>query len=111
MKILLDECTPRLLKIRIASFDVFTVQDMGWAGIKNGELLTLAATKFDVFITTDKNLRFQQNLTGHQLAFIELPTNQVPVVAELVPTIQLVLETISPGVFIQIPLPETESKK
>jgi hypothetical protein len=43
----------------------------------------LAEGHFDVFITTDRNLRYQQNLTGHQLGVIELPTNQVPIVAEL----------------------------
>jgi Domain of unknown function (DUF5615) len=80
MRILLDECTPRILKNRLSGFEIVTVQEMGWAGIKNGELLILAATQFDVFITTDKNLRQQQDLSSCPLAFIELPTNQVPVV-------------------------------
>lgn len=105
MKLLLDECTPRILKRRLAGFEVSTVQDAGWTGIKNGELLRLAEGHFDVFITTDRNLRYQQNLTGRQLAVIELPTNQVPIVAELASAIKGALEKIAAGDFIEIPLP------
>lgn len=60
---------------------------------------------FDVFITTDKNLRYQQNLSSRRLAFIVLPTNQVPVVAALLPAIDAALATIKSGDFIEIPLP------
>jgi predicted nuclease of predicted toxin-antitoxin system len=59
MKVLLDECTPRVVKRRLPMHDISTAQEMGWAGIKNGELLKLAETQFEVFITTDKNLRYQ----------------------------------------------------
>jgi predicted nuclease of predicted toxin-antitoxin system len=105
MKVLLDECTPRILKRRLTGFEVSTVQDVGWAGIKNGELLALAENQFDVFITTDRNLRNQQNLTGRRLAIIELPTNQVPIVAKLAPAIQDALGKLAPGQFVEIPLP------
>ena len=64
MKILLDECTPRLLKRLLSEFEISTVQDMGWTGVTNGALLAMAEAEFDVFVTTDKNLRYQQNLTG-----------------------------------------------
>ncbi len=80
MKILLDECTPRLLKRLLSGFEISSVQEMGWRGVTNGALLRQAEDQFDVFITTDKNLRYQQNLTGKQLAIVQLPTNQVPVV-------------------------------
>jgi hypothetical protein len=62
MNIILDECTPRIVKKRLPHFAIRTVQEMGWAGIKNGALLKLAEAQFEVFITTDKNLRHQQNL-------------------------------------------------
>ena len=91
MKILLDECTPRLLKRLLSGFEISTVQEMGWTGVTNGALLRQAEDQFDVFITTDKNLRYQQNLTGKQLAIVQLPTNQVPVVALLAPVVQEVL--------------------
>lgn len=64
MKILLDECTPHLLKRLLTGFEITTVQDLGWAGITNGSLLKLAEGHFDGLITSDQNLKYQQNLTG-----------------------------------------------
>ena len=78
---------------------------LGWTGVTNGALLRQADDQFDVFITTDKNLRFQQNLSGKRLAIIQLPTNQVPVVALLALAVQEVLARIKPGEFVEIPLP------
>jgi hypothetical protein len=108
MKILLDECTPRILKRTLHGLEISTVQEMGWAGIKNGDLLALAEDRFDVFVTTDKNLRYQQNLTKRRLAIIELPTNKVPIVRSLAPQLQKALATIRPADFVSIELPETE---
>ena len=105
MKVLLDECTPRVVKKRLPMHDISTVQEMGWAGIKNGELLTLAEAQFEVIITTDKNLRYQQNLAGRALAVLVLPSNQVPVVERVLPAIESALQTIKAGDYIEIPLP------
>jgi hypothetical protein len=105
VKILLDECTPHIVKKRLPQRDIQTVQAMGWAGIKNGRLLQLAEPLFDVFITTDKNLSYQQNLSDRRLAFIVLPTNQVPIVAKLLPAIDAALATIKSGDFVEIPFP------
>ncbi|HYV11266.1 MAG TPA: DUF5615 family PIN-like protein [Pyrinomonadaceae bacterium] len=85
MKILLDECTPHVLKKLLTGFEIKTVQDQGWSGITNGALLRLAEGQFEVFITSDQNLRYQQNLAKRQLAIIQLPTNQVPLVVKLAP--------------------------
>ena len=63
MKILLDECTPHVLKKLLTGFEIKTVQDQGWSGITNGALLRLAEGQFDVFITSDQNLKYQQNLS------------------------------------------------
>ncbi|MBO0861330.1 MAG: DUF5615 family PIN-like protein [Chloracidobacterium sp.] len=105
MNILLDECTPRIVKKRLPHFAIRTVQEMGWAGIKNGALLKLAEAHFEVFITTDKNLRYQQNLAKKKLAVILLPTNQVPIIAALIPEIEAALNEIQIGEFIEIPFP------
>ena len=75
---------------------------MGWAGIKNGELLRLIAGDFDVFITSDKNLRHPQNLAAFELAVILLPSNQVPVVQALLPQIDEALDNIGPNDFKEI---------
>ena len=104
MKILLDESVPRLLKLRLPQLNISTVQEMGWAGIKNGELLRRAEELFDVLVTADQNLQFQQNLSGHKLAILVLPTNQVPLVAKLVPVIETLLTTIQPGAVVDVPL-------
>lgn len=72
MKVLLDECLPRKLKLDVDGEVVKTVPEMGWAGIENGELLRLAEAEFDVFLTRDRNLEYQQNLKKFALAIIVL---------------------------------------
>jgi hypothetical protein len=105
VKILLDESAPRLLKLRLSQLEISTVQEMGWAGIRNGELLRRTEAGFDVFITADQNLRYQQNLSGRTLAVTVLPSNQVPVVDQLLPQIETTLATIRPGTVVEIPDP------
>ena len=102
MKILLDECTPRVVKRRLPGHSISTVQEMGWAVVRNGELLAKADGVFDVFVTTDKNLRHQQNLKKFKFAVIILPSNQVPVVASLINQIEALLNTVQPGEFYEI---------
>jgi predicted nuclease of predicted toxin-antitoxin system len=102
VKILLDECTPHVLKKLLTGFEIKTVQDQRWSGITNGALLRLAEEHFDVFITSDQNLKYQQNLAGRQLAIIQLPTNQVPLVVKLAPRVQATLESIQTGEFVAI---------
>ena len=103
MIVLLDESVPRLIKNRLSRFEIKTVQEMGWTGIKNGDLLKRAEKKFDVFITADKNLRYQQNLSGRNLAVILLPSNRVTEVIALLPALERSLKAAKPGAFLQIP--------
>ena len=72
MRVLLDECMPRKLKRELEGHDAHTVPEMGWASKKNGELLRLAAGHFDVFLTVDRSLAYQQNLTGISIAINSL---------------------------------------
>ena len=104
MKILLDESVPRLLKLRLPQLNISTVQEMGWTGVQNGELLRRAEQHFDVLITADRNLRYQQNLSGRKLAILVLPSNQVPLVTRLVPVVETLLITIQPGAIVDVPL-------
>src|ERR1051325_7500447 len=106
MKVLLDECTPHVLKRLLTEFEIKTVQDLGWTGIKNGALLRLAEQHFDVFITSDQGLKYQQNLANRQLAIVQLPANQVPLVVRLAPKLQEALNRIQTGELIEITLPE-----
>jgi predicted nuclease of predicted toxin-antitoxin system len=105
LKILLDESVPRLIKTSLPEFSISTVQEMGWTGLKNGDLLALAEKQFDVFITADRQLRHQQNLTGRRLSVIVLPTNQVPAVIALLPAIQQAIERIQRGAYEELTLP------
>ena len=72
MRILLDECVDRRFTRELAGHDVTTVPQNGWAGIKNGSLMKLAEADFDVFITVDRNLSFQQNIPRYDIAVIVL---------------------------------------
>jgi len=74
MKILFDQGTPLPLRRSLTSHEVATAFEMGWSKLANGELLAAAEGKFDALITTDQNLRYQQNLQGRQLAILVLPT-------------------------------------
>ena len=102
MRILLDEGVPDVIKRRLNSFSIATVEEMGWRGIKNGALLDLMAEEFQTIVTTDKNLPFQQNLAKRRIAAVILPSNRVRIVIELMPKIESVLITITPGQFVEL---------
>ncbi|MBE9009419.1 DUF5615 family PIN-like protein [Pseudanabaenaceae cyanobacterium LEGE 13415] len=99
MKILIDECIDRKFTKLFTDHEVKTVPQMGWAGIKNGQLLLLAATEFDVFITVDRNLPFQQNLPQFDIAIVVLSalSNRLADLQPLVPQILEILPTAPKG--------------
>lgn len=94
MKILFDECINRRLGKEFPDHDFYTTHSMGWAGKKNGNLLSLAQEDFDVFITVDKNLQFQQNLSKFNISVIVLDTPRIDLkhLKSLVPKIQEALK-------------------
>ena len=82
MKILLDECISMKLKTHLNEFDVSTVAELNWHGIKNGQLLKKAIeSKFDILITIDKNLSFQQNIKNKDLIIVVFNVNTSSVLA------------------------------
>jgi len=99
MRILLDECIDRRLAKTFSGYEVKTVPQMGWAGIKNGQLLNVAQQEFDVFITVDRNLSFQQNLPRFRIAVIVLKvsSNQLIYLQVLVPQIIAALPDVLEG--------------
>jgi predicted nuclease of predicted toxin-antitoxin system len=100
MKLLLDECIDRRLARELKGEHVIkTVPQMGWATIKNGKLLALAETEFDVFITVDRNLSFQQNLPKFNIAVLVLHarSNRLADLKPLVPQILIKLPKMSKG--------------
>jgi hypothetical protein len=84
-----------------------TVQEMGWSGMRNGDLLAAAAEQFDIFITADKQLPDHQNLSMLQLAIIILPTNQVPLVVALLPALRKAIKEVQRGAFVELGLPSS----
>jgi predicted nuclease of predicted toxin-antitoxin system len=100
MKILLDECLPRRLKDRFASHDCQTVPEALLGGKKNGELIALAERQgFEIFLTMDKGLEYEQNLTGRQIAVIILraKSNRLVDLVPLVEACHTQMRSIKPG--------------
>ncbi len=102
MKILLDENLPKPLARIFAQHSVSTVQEEGLAGTRNGDLLAQAEGKFDVFLTADKNLRYQQNLSGRTIAIVEVPTNRLPLLRSIFARIIVVVDQIKPGDYVEV---------
>ncbi len=98
MRILLDEDLPRRLGSLLIGHEPVTVQLVGWAGIKNGKLLALAATKFDLFLTMDGGLEFQQNLVTLPVAvlIVEALSNRMEHLEPLVPAMLIELNQVKP---------------
>ncbi len=102
MRIVLDENLPKPLKQVFVGHVVSTVQEEGLAGTLNGELLAQLEGRFDVFVTADKNLRYQQNLAGRVIAILELPTNRLPLLRPLFPKISEAVERLVSGGYLDI---------
>jgi hypothetical protein len=99
VRVLLDECVPRKLKGELPGHDVRTVPEMGWAGSKNGDLLLLAAGRFDVFLTVDRRMRREHDFVALNLALVVLKAmrNDIDVLRQLMPEVRAVLPLVQPG--------------
>jgi predicted nuclease of predicted toxin-antitoxin system len=103
MKILLDQGTPAPLRHALPDHTVSTAYELGWSALTNGDLLDAAERSFDVLVTTDQNLPYQQNLTGRRLAVLIRPTTSWPVLKIRVRDIEAALATIEPGSVVRLP--------
>ena len=105
MHILIDECLPKKLKRELTEHTAFTVQERGWAGMKNGELLQRAEKEFNVWVTADQNIEYQQNLKQFDIAVVVLvaPRNELESLLPLIPRLQKALRTIQPQQIVYIP--------
>ena len=99
MRILLDENLPVDLAAELTGHQVTSVTQLGWKGIKNGELLRRAGGRFDVFLTMDRNIEFQQNVAAFKVAVLVLvaPSNRMVHLQPLIPAILTDLRTVRPG--------------
>ena len=107
MRVLLDENLPRGLARELAAHEVITVQAAGWAGTKNGELLRLADTRFDVLLTMDRSLRYQQNLRALRLSILIVcaPSNRMVHLRPLVGSVLVALDELQPGEYREVGAP------
>ena len=105
MKILLDECVPWPTFRLLTAHECQPVQRCGWTGIKNGELLKLAEGQFDLLITADQNLRYQQNLQGRKIAILQLSTNKLNRIRAASVLLIDAVQAIRPGEFRSLVIP------
>lgn len=104
MKVLLDECVPRKLRRELTNHQVLTVTERGWSGVENGELLRLAQNEFEIFLTVDQNLRYQQNLGTFDIAIVLIvcKNNRLRTLLPLMPKVRDALDVIQAGEFVRI---------
>jgi hypothetical protein len=104
VRALLDECVPRKLRRELPGHDVKTVAELGWSGTKNNALLRLAAAEFDVLLTVDQGIPYQQNLPGLDLALVivRAPSNDINDLRPKMPEVLRVLEMIQPGQVVYV---------
>jgi hypothetical protein len=98
MRVLLDECVPKRLRTELTAHAVRTVAEMGWSGIRNGQLLQKAAADFDCFLTVDRNLQFQQRIDTLPLAVlvVQAPDNRLETLRPVMAEVREALVSIGP---------------
>ncbi len=104
MRVLIDECLPRALKRLLAEHECRTVQEMGWSGTQNGALLRLAQKRFDVLVTVDQSIEYEQNLANLKIALLVLGarSNQIEDLMPIIPAALAALRKIQPGQIIRV---------
>ncbi len=106
LKVLLDECAPKKLKSFLVNYgyECRTAQEMGWSGIQNGELLALANPLFDVLVTIDKGIQYQQNINNRRIAIVIVRgrSNRLADVSPNFPACAEILQSIQSGQVVEI---------
>ena len=103
-RLLLDECVDRRLALHLRPHEVSTVAKAGWSGVKNGQLLRRAEQDFEILITVDRNLSFQQSVIDFKLAVIVLhaASNRLDALLPLVPQLLQAIASATPGQVIPV---------
>ncbi len=104
MRILLDENLPRKLAAYLIGHECHTVVECGWSGKKNGDLLAQADSLFDLLLTLDKSLPYQQNLNTKRIAvlIVRVHSNRIQDLLPVIPECLAVVESIQPGQVVRI---------
>ncbi|MDQ5979863.1 MAG: hypothetical protein QG602_2838 [Verrucomicrobiota bacterium] len=103
MKVLFDQGVPLPLALELPGLEITTAHRVGWSNLTNGVLLAAAEQAgVDVFLTTDQNLRYQQNLKGRRLAIIVLPTTRWPDIRPQAGMIKVAIQRAEPGSYLEL---------
>jgi len=102
MRILFDQGTPVPLRQLLSGHTVSTAYEMGWSELANGDLLEAAEDDFDALVTTDQNLRYQQDLTGRRLAILVLPTTNWPKIRAHEQQVVAAINALHPGEIVEL---------
>ena len=104
MRLLLDECVPKRLGHELPGHEIRTVQQAGWAGVKNGALLRAAEGQFDALLTVDQGVEHQQRLTGLAISVVIMvaPSNDIDDLRPLMPAVLEALDSLQPGEIRQV---------
>lgn len=106
MLVLFDQGTPVPLRRSLAEHDVSTAYELGWSTLKNGELLSSAEERgFEVLVTTDTNLRYQQNLLARRIAVVVLTTTSWPRIRAIADRVAVAVNSASVGSYVEIAVP------
>ena len=102
MRILFDQGTPAPLRYALVGHSVATSYEQQWDKLGNGDLLSAAEAAFDALITTDQNLRYQQNLGGRRLAILVLPTTSWPKIQTQIAKVTAAVDALRPGDYVEL---------
>ena len=102
LRVLFDQGVPVPLRKALSGFQFDTAFERGWSTLQNGELIAAAQAEYDVFVSTDKNLRYQQDLRNRTVAILILPTTRWPVIQSHAARIQAALERIEAGAYVEL---------
>jgi len=102
VRILFDQGVPVPLRKKLTEHEVTTCKEKGWDQITNGDLIAQAETLFDAFVSTDQNLKYQQNLKNREIAILVLPTTSWRKLEQNAATIKQALDTIKAGQYLEI---------
>lgn len=106
MRVLFDQGTPVPLRKHLSAHQVTTTFELGWNNLKNGELLQKAEENgFSVLVTTDQNLRYQQNLAGRKIAIVVLTTTSWPRIERVVASVAKTVDSAVLGSYVEVPIP------
>ena len=110
MRILFDQGTPAPLRKFLPGHEMTTAHERGWGNLQNGDLLRAAeAAGFDAIITTDQNLRYQQNLSNRRLAIVVLLTTSWPAIRPHAASVAAAISQLGPGSYVELSFPPVKS--